>query len=358
MHLFSRHFEPERRTIIHTSSGSGGSPGSDSGSVGGSKIGTWITTSTHEPQSEVVSTPNLPKGKVAVTFSSGGGKASKVSGGKFKGRVLGGGSRQDIFGASVYGSGYPGWSARSIGVAGQPFPYFFYPIVWTTSTSAALPPYLDATAEYGLPTDTSRPGGALVQATLHSNTTGDVFHFIADNSTAQAVLPILRANCGVDANASSSSPFAYTGANAADPSPVDAIQYFRASSAVLILEGYNNTATLLNTPDVAAFPSIPTDTDAALLSCLNTTIGASMPLVDAPLKFHWGSLGIFLLILAGCAGLALVVTVACCFCCSAYRRRLRRQDAAEGKIEGGNVSAGISGNERGYGMYRLVERPA
>ena len=46
----------------------------------------------------MVNTPNLPKGKVAVTFSSGGGKASKVSGGKFKGRSLGGGSRIDVFG--------------------------------------------------------------------------------------------------------------------------------------------------------------------------------------------------------------------------------------------------------------------
>lgn len=51
-----------------------------------------------EPQSEVVFTPNLPKGKVAVTFSSGGGTASKVSSGKFKGRVLGGGSRANIYG--------------------------------------------------------------------------------------------------------------------------------------------------------------------------------------------------------------------------------------------------------------------
>lgn len=45
MPLLSRQFHVGRRTIVHTSSGSGGSPGSDS--VGGGKIGTWITTSTH-----------------------------------------------------------------------------------------------------------------------------------------------------------------------------------------------------------------------------------------------------------------------------------------------------------------------
>lgn len=111
--MVGRQFKVGRRTIVHTSSGSGGSPG---GSTGNNKIGTWITTSTHgtlscatqfvlsltsfnlEPQSEEVSTPNLPKGKVAVTFSSGGGKSSKVSAGKFKGRVLGGGSRANVYG--------------------------------------------------------------------------------------------------------------------------------------------------------------------------------------------------------------------------------------------------------------------
>lgn len=204
------------------------------------------------------------------------------------------------------------------------------------STSSSTPSYLNATAEYGLPTDTSRPGGALLQATLHSNSTSDVFHFIADNSTAQAVLPILRANCGLDANASSSTPFSYAGNSPNDPGPINAIQYFRASSAVLTLEGYNNTAALSDAPDISAFSPIPANTDTSLLSCLNTTIGASIPLVDAPPKFHWDSLGIFLLILAGCAGLALLVVVACCCCCSAYGRRLRKREALVGKAAAGS----------------------
>ncbi|KZV67565.1 hypothetical protein PENSPDRAFT_48543 [Peniophora sp. CONT] len=356
MHLFSRQFQVGRRTIVHTSSGSGGSPGSDS--VGGGKIGTWITTSTHEPQSEVVSTPNLPKDKVAVTFGGGGGKASRVSSGKFKGRVLGGGSRANIHGTSVYGSGYPSRSSESVGVAGQPFPYFFHPIVWAMPTSTTYPSYLNATAEYGLPSDTSRPGGALMQATLHSNSTGSVFHFIADNSTTQAVLPILRANCGLNIDASSVVPFAYTGTNASDPSPVDAVQYFRASSAVLTLEGYNNTAAISSTPNLSAFLPLPTDTDTTL-SCLNTTIGASIPLVDAPPKFHWGSLGIFLLVLAGCVGLALIVVLACCCFCASHRRKRRRQDVLEAKAVGaGIIHTSAGGNGRGYEPHPLTKEHA
>ncbi|KZV67563.1 hypothetical protein PENSPDRAFT_566470, partial [Peniophora sp. CONT] len=110
--------------------------------------------------------------------------------------------------------------------------------------------------------------------------TGSVFHCIADNSTAQAVLPILRANCGFNTDALSAVSFAYTGTNVSDPSPVDAVQYFRASSAVLTLEGYNNTAELSPAPHLSDFIPLPMDTDTTLLACLNTTIGASILLVD------------------------------------------------------------------------------
>lgn len=192
-----------------------------------------------------------------------------------------------------------------------------------------------------------------MQTTLHSNSTGSVFHFIADNSTAQVVLPILRANCDLNTDASSAVLFAYTGTNASDASPVDAVQYFRASSAVLTLEGYNNTAALSSTLNLSAFPPLPTDTDTTLLACLNTTIGASIPLVDAPLKFHWGSLGIFLLVLAGCAGLALIVVLACCCCCASHRRKMRRQNAFEEKAAGaGSINTPSAGGD-GWGYEKL-----
>ncbi|KZV65967.1 hypothetical protein PENSPDRAFT_562465, partial [Peniophora sp. CONT] len=220
----------------------------------------------------------------AVTYSSGGGKTSKVTSGAFKGRLLGGGERSRIYGTSVYGSGYPNRPSGSSGVAGQPFPYYYYPVVWeapTSSSSHSYPPYLNATDEYGSPSNSSRPGGMLMQATLYSNTTSSTFHFLADNSTVSSVLNIIRANCSIHGHlnngTSSTVPVAYTGGNSSAPQVVDAVQYYRASSAVLTLEGYNNTA-ILSTPNATA-PPLPAGVDLTLLACLNATIGAAIPLV-------------------------------------------------------------------------------
>lgn len=49
--------------------------------------------------SKKVPTPNLLGGNsAAITYSSGGGKASKVGSGAFQGRTLDGGSRSDVYG--------------------------------------------------------------------------------------------------------------------------------------------------------------------------------------------------------------------------------------------------------------------
>lgn len=66
------------------------------------------------------------------------------------------------------------------------------------------------------------------------------------------------------------------------PNPEQAIQYYRASSVVLTLDGYNDT-TALNAsagPDDPHTP-LPTWVNSSMLDCLNQTIGAAVPLVDA-----------------------------------------------------------------------------
>jgi hypothetical protein len=64
------------------------------------------------------------------------------------------------------------------------------------------------------------------------------------------------------------------------PAPQE-VQYYRASSVALTLDGYNNTAYFLNSTDDTPLPE---SVDKEFLACLNFTIGAAVPLVDTPSK--------------------------------------------------------------------------
>ncbi|KAJ2989072.1 hypothetical protein NUW54_g8904 [Trametes sanguinea] len=77
---------------------------------------------------------------------------------------------------------------------------------------------------------------------------------------------------------SSTSPLAFNG-TASDPKPEQAIQYYRGSSVVLTLDGYNDTSALADNSSAPA-PPIPSNIDMTLLNCLNQTIGAAVPLFD------------------------------------------------------------------------------
>ena len=61
--------------------------------------------------------------------------------------------------------------------------------------------------------------------------------------------------------------------------PQQVIQYYRASSAVLTLDGYNNSATFSSNESASDSP-LPQNIDTTLLECLNQTIGSAVPLVD------------------------------------------------------------------------------
>lgn len=129
--------------------------------------------------------------------------------------------------------------------------------------------------QYGEPNNSSRPGGPLTQAAFSSNTTNTTFHLVSDNSTVTSLIASISANCTLASN-SSTTPSAFN-ASASDPLPEQGIQYYRASSVVLTLDGYNNTAAL--TGNVNATPaSLPVGVDMTLLNCLNATIGQAVPL--------------------------------------------------------------------------------
>ena len=120
-----------------------------------------------------------------------------------------------------------------------------------------------------------------MQAAFTSRTSSSTtFHVVADNSTVVALIATIDSSCSSLLNANSSkTPVAING-SAQDPLPEQAVQYYRASSVVLTLDGYNNTAALTGGANKKPAP-LPSNVDTALLSCLNSTIGQSVPLFDA-----------------------------------------------------------------------------
>jgi hypothetical protein len=66
-----------------------------------------------------------------------------------------------------------------------------------------------------------------------------------------------------------------------------AVQYYRASSFMLVLSSYNNTASLAPTDGNATAPAagidipLPIGTNTTFLNCLNSTIGEAVPIMDA-----------------------------------------------------------------------------
>jgi hypothetical protein len=228
---------------------------------------------------------NLPKNKKSATsYGDGGGQAAPISPGlPFAGRIAGGGNRQGVYGNSIYGSGYPGVTVPH-GVSGLGFPYYFWPIVWYDIGNDQNA-YLFDPAEYGHPDNTSRPGGPLEFALFHSKNTSSTFMVLADKSTVSSLIGPVDANCSsyLSKDNTSSSPTPYTNQSTA-PGPEQAIQYYRASSAVLVLDGYDsgvlNGTQNLNTSVAPVLP-LPSGIDTMLLTCLNDTIGRAVPLIDA-----------------------------------------------------------------------------
>ncbi|KZP03380.1 hypothetical protein FIBSPDRAFT_879518 [Athelia psychrophila] len=287
--------EPSRsaRGLYRRKGGGGGGKGGGGSSGGGSKGGG--STGGGGKSSTIPITGNTPTGRgSASTYGGGGGKSTTIPAGTaFAGRTVGGGTRDQVFGNSAYGSGYPGVVSR--GVSGRGFPFFFWPVVWGGAAGGAAGAYLHDTKEYGDCSNSSRPGGSMTQATFTSNSTGTTFYLLADNSTVAALITTIAANCTLSP-LSSTAPTPYNCSNPSAPQPEQAIEYYRASSVVLALSGYNNSAAYSSDENAAA-SALPSGIDTTLLDCLNQTIGLSVPLVNgagpAWAGSGMGALGLF-----------------------------------------------------------------
>ncbi|KAF8917018.1 hypothetical protein CPB85DRAFT_1559151 [Mucidula mucida] len=231
--------------------------------------------------------------KVPRPYGVGGGGVYTIAAGSlFAGRTVGGGSRGSIFGSKIYGSGYPGVAGR--GVAGRGFPFYFWPLAWGTA-GAGTYHYL-YNDEYGLPDNTSRTGGPQSTAAFQSASTSTIFRIVSDNDTVVDLIDIINSNCSsrLTTTSTTAAPF--------DPSlikPEQIVQYYRASSAALSIDGYNNSAAFSNTDDSSIQDTpIPPSVDSALLECLNITIGTAIPLVDDGqfLSANMGTLGLFFIL--------------------------------------------------------------
>ena len=127
----------------------------------------------------------------------------------------------------------------------------------------------------------------MVTSTYTSKTQNTTFYFVADNDTAIAMVPILQQNCSSVLNSGvSNAPTPFNLSDPNTPKPEEAVQYYRASSSALMLQGYNNTAQLSDDTSLPDTP-LPTNIDTDLLNCLNQTIGVAIPLVDAANPTIW-----------------------------------------------------------------------
>ncbi|KAG6327969.1 hypothetical protein ID866_11120 [Astraeus odoratus] len=267
------------------SSGKSSSGSSSAGSSGGSSSGSSSKTSSSNFKTSPVPLPGSSSsvsGKSSATaYGNGGGQSIVIPLGQlFAGRTAGGGTRIQIFGTKTYGSGYPGVTGR--GVQGRDFPYWYWPCVWGNNAGNTQS-YLNG-SEYGDSFNASRFGGPLMSATFISNSSNSnpnsTFHLLSDNSTVTSLITSISANCSTYLSPSSSTTPAPFNASSPDaPQPNEVIQYYRASSIVLTLDGYNNSATFSSNLTMPDSP-LPSNVDIQLLDCLNQTIALAAPLLD------------------------------------------------------------------------------
>ncbi|KAJ2934958.1 hypothetical protein H1R20_g2186, partial [Candolleomyces eurysporus] len=221
-----------------------------------------------------ISEPSVERRKLWRRKGGGGGGRGGGGGG---GRTTGGGTRDNVYGNSAYGSGYPGVAGR--GTAGRGFPFVFWPVAFVGAGSYGGAHYYH-NSEYGRADNSTRPGGAQVTAAFTSNSQGTVFRVLADNTTVVSLIQSIEGNCSSSLQSTGISPSPYLGADQSLPLPEQVIQYYRASSVALSLDGYNNSAVFTEDENAADTP-IPTNIDTTLLNCMNSTIGNEVPLVDS-----------------------------------------------------------------------------
>jgi hypothetical protein len=132
----------------------------------------------------------------------------------------------------------------------------------------------------------------MVNAAFQSNDTGSIYRVVTDNTTALALIPVITTNCSGSIGNSDLFPVSNS-SDSSQAQPEQAIQYYRASSVVLTLDGYNNSAAVFG-PEGTPDSQLPANIDKNLLDCINKTIQATVPLVDSAQRIipKFSSLGL------------------------------------------------------------------
>ncbi|KAJ7583704.1 hypothetical protein C8J56DRAFT_1166716 [Mycena floridula] len=94
----------------------------------------------------------------------------------FAGREAGSGTRAQVYGNSIYGSGYPG------------------PLAWGGVAWAGGVAYLHD-SEYSRYDNASRPGGMMTHAIFPSNTGTTTFHLVADTTAVSDLIHDITSAC-------------------------------------------------------------------------------------------------------------------------------------------------------------------
>lgn len=311
------------------SSSSGGTRSSGSSS---SSSGTYVPTgpagrggSGNTGRPAIVS--STAANRAANYFSPGGGQRVILpSTSVFKGREMGGGARADVAGTRGYGSGYPYYQGdiRRTGVIGQPFPFGFWPVYWGGHGHSH---------EYGgnATVEAERPGGEqviiLLAPTVNDTTWSSTpigqgnesLWMIGDRESVTALLSLLvdpsssyTYGCGVKTG----TPIPFNGTSTQSPVRFEnVVQWYRSSSFALAYQRYNNSyalsplneTTRLDWSESTPLPS--TFESSSFLQCVNKTITAALPILDAEQETHALSPGEIAGIVIGSIAAALLLIV-------------------------------------------------
>jgi len=303
----------------------GGADDDDSASSTSSSVKGLTSSEQSEEESETFSVASWNQ-NTASPYSPGDSTISTIQPGSsvyFVGRQIGGGTRTQVYGTSVYGSGYP-YGLYGTYVAGRPLPFGFWPVYWGDNYYGG--------EEYGPAHNSSRPGGeqvtyALLLTNNNSSSPASTFYLIGDVQSASYIASALTTNCSLAAP---------TNVSDGTIQPSQVVQYYRASSFALALASYNFTPAsqsydpLVNTSlvDSSSYYEISTPpitgVNMSLLACVNATIGAALPLLDAGGGGSGGGLSTvaILWIVVGSIEfvLALFIALRCC-CCNCSRKQ-------------------------------------
>ena len=103
-----------------------------------------------------------------------------------------------------------------------------------------------------------------------------IFRIVSDNNTVVELIDQINTNCSSRLTTTSTTAAAFS-LDLVKPEQI--VQYYRASSVALTVDGYNNSAVFSSDENAPQTP-LPSVLDTSLLECLNATIGNAVPLVD------------------------------------------------------------------------------